>query len=555
MLCVSVAAAQIPTNGLIAYYPFSGNANDQSGNGNNGTVNGATLTTDRFGNASSAYAFDGSNNNITINSLSAIYGTGARSLSLWMKSDTTHIREDLFSIGGCSQATMFSLIYDDEHPIGTPIVNGLKFGGYADDIQTANNVVTRNVWNHVVVVYDGNVNIKIYINDSLTIGGDIGLALHISSSSIRIGKGLDCDGGSAFQGEIDDIRIYNRTLSSSEINSLYEEGGWTNLNTGLVAYYPFNGNANDESWNGNDGTINGATLTTDRFGNLNSAYQFDGVNNNVTINTLTAMYGTGSRSLSLWMRPGSTHSRQDLFSIGGCSTATMFNLIYDDENPIGPPPNVNGLKFGGYYDDLQTAENIVTRNVWNHIVVVYDGSENIKIYLNDTLSVGGNISSPLNVSSTSIRIGKGLDCDGGLAFDGEIDDIRIYNRILSTAEITSLFNEGGWALPVELTSFIGKSNQGNVQLKWNTATEVNNSGFEIDRSGSSSAWMNAGFVQGSGTSNAPKEYSFVDNNVPVGKYSYRLKQIDRDGLFKFSQTIEVDVNCGSDSVLHRPKLS
>ena len=97
-------------------------------------------------------------------------------------------------------------------------------------------------------------------------------------------------------------------------------------------------------------------------------------------------------------------------------------------------------------------------------------------------------------------------------------------------------------LPVELTSFSGSSNKNSVELKWNTATEVNNSGFEIDRSGSSSIWMNAGFVQGSGTSNAPKEYSFVDNNVPVGKYSYRLKQIDRDGLFKFSQTIEVDVN-------------
>lgn len=96
-------------------------------------------------------------------------------------------------------------------------------------------------------------------------------------------------------------------------------------------------------------------------------------------------------------------------------------------------------------------------------------------------------------------------------------------------------------LPVELTSFSASYTGCCVTLSWKTATEVNNYGFEIDRSGPSSTWIEAGFVQGSGTSNAPKTYSFIDNNVPAAKYSYRLKQIDRDGQFKYSETVDVDV--------------
>ena len=61
-----------------------------------------------------------------------------------------------------------------------------------------------------------------------------------------------------------------------------------NLDSGLVAHYPFNGNANDESGNGNDGTVNGATLTTDRFGNANKAYSFDGVSNSENMFTFVS---------------------------------------------------------------------------------------------------------------------------------------------------------------------------------------------------------------------------------------------------------------------------
>ena len=96
----------------------------------------------------------------------------------------------------------------------------------------------------------------------------------------------------------------------------------------------------------------------------------------------------------------------------------------------------------------------------------------------------------------------------------------------------------GVALPVEISSFTSNVISGNVLLQWNTATEVNNYGFEVEKQSSINNWSKIGFVEGNGTTNAPKSYSFTDKAV-AGKTSYRLKQIDRDGKFEYSQTIEV----------------
>jgi len=102
-------------------------------------------------------------------------------------------------------------------------------------------------------------------------------------------------------------------------------------------------------------------------------------------------------------------------------------------------------------------------------------------------------------------------------------------------------------LPVELTSFKANITDANVNLKWNTATEVNNYGFEIQRSAvsdkqSAESWNKIGFVRGNGNSNSPKSYSFVDENVSSGKYYYRLKQTDIDGKFTFSKVVEADIS-------------
>ena len=101
------------------------------------------------------------------------------------------------------------------------------------------------------------------------------------------------------------------------------------------------------------------------------------------------------------------------------------------------------------------------------------------------------------------------------------------------------------ALPVELSSFCAYLQDNAVELQWQTQTEVNNYGFEIQRSQTSNVnsetWTKIGFVEGHGSSNSPKDYLFVDNDVLNGKYNYRLKQIDSDGKFEYSKAIEVIV--------------
>ena len=110
---------------------------------------------------------------------------------------------------------------------------------------------------------------------------------------------------------------------------------------------------------------------------------------------------------------------------------------------------------------------------------------------------------------------------------------------------------GSDPLPVELTTFTANTRERSVELSWKTATETNDYGFEVERSriqntgdriqNGNIEWAKLGFVEGMGTSNVPGAYSYNDVNVPSGRYQYRLKQIDRDGAFKYSQSIETEV--------------
>jgi Secretion system C-terminal sorting domain len=104
------------------------------------------------------------------------------------------------------------------------------------------------------------------------------------------------------------------------------------------------------------------------------------------------------------------------------------------------------------------------------------------------------------------------------------------------------------SIPVELINFTAVQNSNGVQLNWTTATETNNKGFEIERAplnlpkGETLGWAKIDFVDGNGTTTEQHNYTFIDNDVSSGKYSYRLKQIDFDGTFKYSKTAEVELN-------------
>ncbi len=121
------------------------------------------------------------------------------------------------------------------------------------------------------------------------------------------------------------------------------------------------------------------------------------------------------------------------------------------------------------------------------------------------------------------------------------------NKIITVGNLSSFssfaIGSNTNPLPVELSSFTGLYNklQNQVVLKWKTATEINNYGFEIQRRDNNN-WVKIGFVNGAGNSNSPKEYTFTDKVMSADSYSYRLKQIDVDGKFEYSSVVEVAID-------------
>jgi hypothetical protein len=150
---------------------------------------------------------------------------------------------------------------------------------------------------------------------------------------------------------------------------------------------------------------------------------------------------------------------------------------------------------------------------------------------------------PLNVKTKLLTVSmdiSNISLNAGLSWDalntGFFDNTDV--TVVATLEGSS-----NAPLPVELSSFTGNYSNSEVMLNWKTVTEVNNYGFNIERRIEAGEWIDVGFVSGSGTSNSPKEYSYTDKNIFVGrsKFQYRLKQIDNDGSFEYSDAVEVEV--------------
>ena len=205
--------AQISTNGLIAWYPFNGNTNDESGNGYNGTNSGASLTTDRFGNANKAYYFNG-NAYILINP--EIYLT-SYTISAWvLLTSSSEMR--VFS-NAC-----FGSCYSGAVELGTNgTVWALNQNGMNQSQLNTNISVSTNQWTHIVATFNNsNTSSKIYINGIESSRNIVMLTPNQNPIyNYRIGcsgNGLRC-----FNGSIDDVRVYNRALTQREINALYTE--------------------------------------------------------------------------------------------------------------------------------------------------------------------------------------------------------------------------------------------------------------------------------------------------------------------------------------------
>jgi hypothetical protein len=117
----------------------------------------------------------------------------------------------------------------------------------------------------------------------------------------------------------------------------------------------------------------------------------------------------------------------------------------------------------------------------------------------------------------------------------------LYATPLTNSQMAKIGMDTTWTvIPVELTSFVGSVSGSDVKLSWSTATELNNSGFEIQRK-AGQQFTTVGFIKGNGTSTNKHDYSFTDKSMQHGTYAYRLKQIDYNGKFDYSPIVEVQV--------------
>lgn len=207
--------------------------------------------------------------------------------------------------------------------------------------------------------------------------------------------------------------------------------------SGLIGYWSFTGNANDASGNNINGTVIGAVLTTDRFNN-NNAYTFDGVNDYIDLGNSSLINSTinGSFSVSIWFQTNGT-TEQRLFAKRNVGYQGFEISKFGDEIGIFIG---DGSKY--HWGPIES----FNQNVWNHYVCIIDKSQKkIFSYLNGILAENVMDISDINgiiSNNETANIGINVQLKG--AFFGKIDDIRIYNRILTNAEIQQLYHENGY---------------------------------------------------------------------------------------------------------------
>ncbi len=210
--------AQIPTDSLVGYWPFNGNANDATGNGHNGVVNGATLTPDRFGNPNSAYSFNGIDNVIEIN---PGINLDTFTISFWYKTSTTTVHAGLVAMHRNSSynSSYLTQLYNGKGNVYITSTTSSVFS------VTDNSNSNDNLWHHFICIYDHD-SLKLFIDDILVAADTASFDINQTSLPLSFGafrNSTNTGYVGFYEGVLDDIRIYNRALNQSEITSLYNE--------------------------------------------------------------------------------------------------------------------------------------------------------------------------------------------------------------------------------------------------------------------------------------------------------------------------------------------
>ena len=432
-------------NGL-ALYQLNGNADDVSGN-YNATASNVTYGTGVFGQAG---VFNGTSSVITLPSGSPFNDSDTiKTISAWVKLDTPTSRIRGIYAFGSDDLHFFEFRYiGDNNYISVFARNGSSANqvNYQADLPSPQDTN----WHHTVTTFDG-TNVKIYFD-----GQDIPITITKTGSATNsswisypnysgttvgtIGKSRTA---TYSNGEIDQVRIFNTALTPLEVEALYTEelcicGGTVDtldiLGDGsCIATYQLDGNANDLSGN-YSGT---PTDVSYKLGEFDLAGVFNGsrINTPLNINNIVSNINdrTQDFTFSCWLNATDLVGGENILYLGN------YNVYSPGYHWIGFGKSGGVVKFEVYDGTAYSISESITSNTWYHVVGIRESSV-LKLYVNGSFI--GQITQPANTSiSSSVTFKIGTNQIGTDAFNGSIDQVRIFNKALNSTEVTTLYNE------------------------------------------------------------------------------------------------------------------
>jgi hypothetical protein len=411
-----------PTTGLVAAYGFEESSGttvlDASGSGNTGTVSGAARTVSgRYGRALS---FDGIDDVVTVPDSAALDLTAGMTVAAWLNPTvlsgwrTAVMKEDT---GGLA----YALYAHDNAPRAAAYVR--MAGDTASDSVATATQLPLNTWTHVAATYDGSA-LRLYVNGTLVSTRAASGTIGATANPLRVGG--NSVWGEYFAGRIDEVRIYNRALAPADVGRDMNAP----VVSGLVAAYGFEeasgGSVVDASANGNTGSIAGATRTAS--GRFGRALSFDGVDDSVTIADAAVLDLSTGMTLEAWVNPRALSGwRTVLMKESGDGLAYG---LYAHDNAPRPAGYVRVAGSGA--DAAASGSTALPLDTWTHLAATFDGTH-VRLYVNGALVATQPAAGRLLVTAQPLRIGSNLVW--GEYFNGRVDEIRVYNRALSAAEI------------------------------------------------------------------------------------------------------------------------
>jgi len=449
--------------GLVGYWAFDEGAEltayDRSGNSNDGTLNNMDDFDWVSGQHGGALDFDGTDDYVTADHSSSLNLTGDLSMSAWIRRDNPQVDHgSVISKGNANDnGQQYYMQVLSTGQLVSVIGNAPTNGVYLNHSSTAN--VGTGIWTHIVMTLNGDSS-SIYIDGSLDSTGTGSGSRQTNTDVIEIGRRGDAS--FKFRGPLDEVRIYNRALSADEVRRLFNLGrpkvGTAFMSDGLVAYYDFNigkGGIDvfDRSGNGNHGTTSNMDdfdWVTSKTG-LGQALDFDGTNDEVRIDDPSNLMdpfragGTGVFTASMWIKRDTTGNYDELLHKGNTSNAGWLFII----------DQTDADQFEMVFLGVQTYtfnKTLTDTSSWHHVVFTYDLSNNANLYFDGEFqqTIAG---SDANVATQDFSIGTRV---GGFTrhFDGQLDEVRIYNRALSADEVRRLYNH--------TQPYVNKTNKGRL---------------------------------------------------------------------------------------------